>query len=102
MEDSKVEGKFTRTANEGRGKINLVVNIEVSKDGSLRERTELQNVLYFRSLIVKKKNTVVRGDRGEVNSTNKFSKRKMEIRKIQEHGQESMLSCCKYRRNIQL
>ena len=76
MEDSKVEGKFTRTVSEGRGKVNLVVNIEVSKDGSLRERTELQNVLYFRSLIVKKKNTVVRGDRGEINSTNKFSREK--------------------------
>ncbi|MPC62968.1 hypothetical protein E2C01_057060 [Portunus trituberculatus] len=35
MEDSKVEGYFTRMVSEGRGKPKLVVNIEIFKDGDL-------------------------------------------------------------------
>ncbi|MPC98291.1 hypothetical protein E2C01_093655 [Portunus trituberculatus] len=47
MDDSKVEGYFTRMVSEERGKPKLVVNIEISKDGDLRERIEGQNVLHF-------------------------------------------------------
>ncbi|MPC55085.1 hypothetical protein E2C01_049017 [Portunus trituberculatus] len=39
MEDSKVEGSFTRMISEGRGKPKLVVNIEISKNGNLCEKT---------------------------------------------------------------
>ena len=49
VEDSKVEGLFTRIVSKGRGKPKLVVNVEVSKDGDLRERRESQNVLHFGS-----------------------------------------------------
>lgn len=37
MENSIVEGLFTRVINEGRGKLQLVVNIEISKHGNFRE-----------------------------------------------------------------
>ncbi|MPC63368.1 hypothetical protein E2C01_057465 [Portunus trituberculatus] len=40
MKDSKGEGYFTRMVNEGRRKPKLVMNIEISKDGDLRERIE--------------------------------------------------------------
>ena len=35
MEDSKVEGEYTRTVSEDREKPTLIVNIETSKDGDL-------------------------------------------------------------------
>ncbi|MPC42803.1 hypothetical protein E2C01_036434 [Portunus trituberculatus] len=38
MEDSKVEGYFTRMVSEWRRKPKLVVNIEISKNGDLRKR----------------------------------------------------------------
>ncbi|MPC69170.1 hypothetical protein E2C01_063384 [Portunus trituberculatus] len=47
MEGSKIEGKFTRMVSEGKGKPKLVVNIEISKDGDLRNRVEGHNVLHF-------------------------------------------------------
>ncbi|MPC75010.1 hypothetical protein E2C01_069393 [Portunus trituberculatus] len=31
IRDSKVEGQFTRMVSEGKGKLKLVVNIEISK-----------------------------------------------------------------------
>ena len=40
MKDSKVKRKFTRMVSEGRGKLKLVVNIEVSKNRDLRKRKE--------------------------------------------------------------
>ncbi|MPC44840.1 hypothetical protein E2C01_038520 [Portunus trituberculatus] len=49
MEDSKVEGWFTWMVIEGKGKPKLVVNIEISMDGDLREWVEGQNVLHFGS-----------------------------------------------------
>jgi hypothetical protein len=53
MEDSKVEGLFTRLVSEGRRKPMLVVNIEISKDGDFSERRMRQDVLHFRGQIVK-------------------------------------------------
>ncbi|MPC59602.1 hypothetical protein E2C01_053626 [Portunus trituberculatus] len=57
---------------EGRGNPELVVNIEISRDGDLRERIEGLNVLYFGSYVVKEY-TIFRGLREEIGSTDKFS-----------------------------
>ncbi|MPC08763.1 hypothetical protein E2C01_001357 [Portunus trituberculatus] len=53
MEDSKVEGWFTRMVSEGRGKPKVVVNIEISKDGDLCKRAEEQNLIHFATSVVK-------------------------------------------------
>ena len=74
MQDSKVKGKLTRMVIERRGKPKLVMNIELSKDGDPRQGIEEQNVLHFGSQIAKEF-TIIRGVRGEINSTDKFSKR---------------------------
>ncbi|MPC96642.1 hypothetical protein E2C01_091912 [Portunus trituberculatus] len=55
MEDSKVEGLFTRMVREGRGKPKLVVNIEILKDGDIHNEIERQNVLHFMSEVAKGK-----------------------------------------------
>lgn len=47
MEDSKVIGKLTRIFSEVKGKSNLVVNIEASKNEDLWKRKAGQNVFYF-------------------------------------------------------
>ena len=108
MEDSKVEGQLTRMVSEGRGKPKLVVNIEVSKNGDLHKRKESQNVLHFRSYVVKEF-SIIRGVRREIYSTEKFSyrvnlKSKPGDGKLRRFkcGHESKLSRCRHRCNIQL
>lgn len=62
---------FTRLVSEIRGKPKLVVNIEISKNGDFCKRKLRGDVLHLESQIVEE-SYIVRGIRGEINSTEKF------------------------------